>query len=110
MNSDAQSCANHWNKVVALCSELAPLGVAVYEHSYSYLSFGSWTLILGKRKKMLRFNWDGREGFVTIQEALVPDSRSIKDWKELNIQGIDVRDGDEPFAEVLKFARTKFAA
>jgi hypothetical protein len=110
VNSDVQSCANHWNKVVALCSELAPLGVAVYEHSYSYLSFGSWTLTLGKRKEVLRFNWDGREGFVTIQEALVPDSRSIKDWKELKVQGVAVRDGGEPFAEVLKFARTKFAA
>ena len=109
MKTDAESCAEHWNRVVALCAELQPIDVALYDHSDSFLPFGSWSLTLGRRKKVLRFTSDGKDEFLYIHEAIVSDSRTIMNWNEVKVQEINISSESEPFAEVSSFARARFA-
>jgi len=55
INKEANSFLEHARQVHSLAAKLSEDGIAIYEHSYDMLSFGSWLLILGKRKYRLKF-------------------------------------------------------
>lgn len=110
MHSDAQSSVRHIEAVLAMAQRLSASDIAVYEHSYHALVFGNWTIVAGKRKERVRFSWDGRDAFLTVEQATFPDSRQRTEWEHVKTQGIDVRHHTEPLDAVESFLRRKFAA
>jgi hypothetical protein len=72
------------------------------------LAFGSWLLVLGKRKYRFRFIWDGRDGILRTAKALIPDSRTIIKWEEIS-NAIDANQPDENILKVIEdFVRKQF--
>jgi hypothetical protein len=61
---------------VALADIAAERGWALFQHDYLFLCFGSFTVEFGTRKKRRRYSWDGREGFLDIQDSDFADSRT----------------------------------
>jgi len=73
----------HVTALKELLEELAPLSVELQEHSYHYLSFGSWVIVAGRRKHRYRFVWDGKESYLSVSHSTFSDSQSVAQWKEL---------------------------
>jgi hypothetical protein len=108
MLTDAQSSVKHIEAVLAMAQRLASLDIAIYEHSYNALVFGSWTIVAGKRKERVRFSWDGRDGFLTVEQAGFPDSRQHTNWEHVKTEGVDVRNYTEALDAAERFLRQKF--
>ena len=110
INRDPDSFLEHSRQIYSLAESLSKDGIAVYEHSYDMLSFGSWFLILGKRKYRFRFTWDGKDGILKGEEALTPNSRTIIKWKEIALDFDTKSVGDNIFKSIEDFIRKKFQA
>ena len=109
MVSDAQSSVRHIEAVLAMAQRLSASDIAIYEHSYDALVFGSWTIVAGKRKERLRFSWDGRDGFLTVEQATFPDSQQRTEWQHVKTESVDVRHYTEALDAVESFLKRKFA-
>src|SRR5262249_3821326 len=57
-------------------------GLAVLSHSYDYLNFGSWTIVVGTRHHRARMTWDGRESHFLLQTSEFRGSGASASWKE----------------------------
>jgi len=110
MLSDAESSVRHIEAVLAMAQRLSASGIAIYEHSYHALVFGSWTIEAGKRKGRFRFSWDGRDGLLTVEQAAFPDSRQRTGWKHVKTEGIDIKQYTEALDSVESFLRQAMAA
>jgi hypothetical protein len=64
--SDADSSVSHLRRIAALSDTLKERGVAIYEHHWDSLCFGSFTITAGRRKDCFEFSWDGRELFLSV--------------------------------------------
>ena len=107
--NDWDSPIKHFEKVLALANELKGIGVAIYQHQYDTLVFGSWTITTGKRKERVKFSWDGRDGFLTYSEAVFPDSSySTREWKEIKCEGVDFKDDFTVYDRMKQFLSTKY--
>ena len=69
---DPQSAIEHLLRLKALAANLADRGIAIYEHDYTMLAFGSFRLELGTRSRRWQFSWDGKEGFLSFSNPYVP--------------------------------------
>ena len=67
LNELAKYCANH--------------DLTIFEHKYHYLAFGSWSLIIGKDKYRMMFNWDGKESYLGIGKSTFQNSNSSPNWE-----------------------------
>lgn len=110
INRDANSFLEHSRQIHSLAVNLSQDGFAVYEHSYDMLSFGSWLLILGKRKYRFRFTWDAKDGILKAEEALIPNSRTIIKWKEIPLEFDTESVGENILKLIEDFIRKKFQA
>lgn len=110
MISDTQGSVRHIEAVLALAQRLAAADIAIYEHSYRGLAFGSWTIVAGMRKERVRCSWDGRDGCLTVEQAAFPDSQQRTDWQHVKTEGVGVRHYTEALDAVEQFLRRKSAA
>ena len=110
MLTEAQSSVRHIQAVLALAQRLAASDITIYEHNYNKLVFGSWTIVAGKRKERVRFSWDGRDAFLTVEQAGFPDSQQRTEWEHVKTEGVDVRHYTEALDAVECFLKRKFAS
>ncbi len=66
-----------------LANRLVEHDLAIYEVSYHYFAFGSWTLVAGTRHRRLRFQFDGKEDHLDIAQSAFSDSQSPPQWEVL---------------------------
>lgn len=109
MISDAQNSVKHIEAVLAIAQRLSSSDIAIYEHTYHALVFGSWTIVAGKRKERVRFSWDGRDGILTVEQAIFPDSQQRTEWEHVKTEGVDVRHYSQALDAVESYLRRKFA-
>lgn len=88
-----------------MAHRLAALDIAIYEHQYAALVFGSWEIVAGTRKKRMRFRWDGRDAALTIEQAVSVDSRTPLNWKSVASEQQRSPDCADPLARVEQFLR-----
>jgi hypothetical protein len=69
---DSQSAIEHLRRLGTLATKLADRGIAIYEHDYTMLAFGSFRLELGTRHRRWGFSWDGKEGFISFSDPYTP--------------------------------------
>jgi hypothetical protein len=99
----------HFEQLNDAAKSLSTRGIEIYEHHYFGVAFGNWTVVAGKRKERVRFDWDGREAFLTISEASFPDSQHATEWNQTKQMGINSTDGGEVWRAVVEFLEVKFA-
>src|SRR6185295_2830118 len=58
MSKDAQDSLQHLDAMLTLGRDLATESIAVFEHRFDYLHFGSWVLVAGSRHRRVRLVWD----------------------------------------------------
>ena len=94
---------------MALAERLAPRGIAIYEHSYYLMSFGSWTIVAGRRTRGHRFSWDGRDAFLEISVS-EHDSAVPARWSHIRTEHIKARDLTIPFQFVAEYVEREYPA
>ncbi len=108
-NEMAESSAAFIEKFAALSKRLASINVTVHTADLQWGSFGSWTLMIIKRHEAVRFLYDGRDSFITVEASPMRQYSYPNEWKELVVKGIDNRQ-DEAIAFVEDFIRKRFTA
>ena len=108
--NDAESALKHFQAINSLFERLKEIGVAVYEHQYYSLVFGSWTIVAGKRKQRTKFSWDGRDRFLDYSEADFPDSSySSRDWKHIKNEKVDFKDSLNEYGRMEQYLYEKYS-
>jgi len=110
ISRDPDSFLDHFRKICSLAANLSDQGIAVYEHSYHMLAFGSWVLVLGKRKSRFRFTWDGKDGVLKTEKALIPNSGLIIKWEDISLEFDTKSEGENIFRSIENFIKKKFEA
>ena len=85
MNTDADTTILHLGLMEWLAERLAGDHLAIYEHTYNQLAFGSWEIVIGTRHKRRRFTWDGKDSLLSVSESEFTNSASPPIWK--NVRG-----------------------
>ena len=101
---DSQSSANYFQNVASLAARLAQSHVAVYEHKFHYMAFGSWELVAGRRTRMLRFTYDGKDSYLSYRDASVKP----RTHTDLQHRRFLTHEGVDPFAFVAEVLEREF--
>lgn len=101
---DSQDSLSHFKKLAELASHLAQQKIAIYEYSFTYMAFGSWQLVAGRRNKMIRFTYDGKDSYLSHCDSSIKP----KNWQELNHRRIETRSGEDPFSFVMDILDSEF--
>jgi hypothetical protein len=99
--NDADEALKHLAKIVTIADAAARRDWALFQHDYLFLCFGSFTVEFGTRKKRRRYSWDGRDGFLDIQDSDFSDSRSPAKWKPIRNLKLPF-DADQPYRTILE--------
>ena len=102
-HDETVSSVEHFQQVFALAQQLSGLGVAIYEHHWDFLTFGSWTIVAGSRHRRFEFCWDGREFSISVSQCEFSDSRSHQHWSAPKTQILPSDDPSAPFQYVEQF-------
>ena len=106
--NDAETALQHLRAIVSLGKKLKEIDVAIYEHQYYSLVFGSWTIIAGNRKDRSKISWDGRDGFLDFSESQFPDfSYATKEWHHIKNERVDFKDSVSEYDRVEQYFREK---
>lgn len=91
-------------------SECDTLGITLYEHSYSHLAFGSWSIVAGKPHHRMLFSWDGKGSYLGIGESEFTNSSSSPEWRPVfpSISGTQTST-DEVLGFITKQLRERYA-
>ena len=108
MLRSSQHASNFIQELAALVEQLAKRDITVNSLRADYASFGSWILIAYKNHEAIRFTWDGRDGFITIESSPQTNQNSPNEWKQENMKGLDVRSGVSPTCFVEQYLQTRF--
>lgn len=80
--SDAEVSTTYFDRLARLSRRLGDHGIAMYSHRYDALSFGSWVVDAGTRHRRVRATYDGREGALRFESAVVHSNASTIEWRE----------------------------
>lgn len=103
MSNDSKHTSNYFEQLNVLSSSLAALDIALYSNNYNYLSFGSWEVVVGFRKKRWRIQWDGKEFLLTIWQGDFSNSRSQVDWDEVRVSKAENSSTAELMEQVIQY-------
>ena len=98
--SDSIEASRHLAAVSAMAARLAPRSIAVFRHTYEYLSFGSWSLVVGNRHRRLRLQWDGKEGILFCAISTHTGSSAPAEWNEVASAPVSGSDPEALFSTV----------
>jgi hypothetical protein len=110
MSRDSPSAIEHLKRIMALAERLSPQGMAIYEHSYHLLAFGSWTIVAGRRNKRFRFSWDGRDEFLEISASERDLSSAPARWSHIRTEHMKARGLNIPAHYVEEYLQIAFTA
>jgi hypothetical protein len=107
MNSYAQSSADFVAAFADLAKRLAEIDVCTHTADIHWGSFGNWTLIAIKRQEAIRFTYDGRDSYITVEASPIRDHSYPNEWEQIVVKGMDnLKNEAMTFAE--DFLRKKF--
>lgn len=108
MKSRSQSSANFVAAFSELASRLAVMEICTHTVDIQWGHFGNWALIATKRDEAVRFRYDGRDSFLTVETSPIRDNSSPNEWEQVMIKGMDNMNNESMvFAE--EFLRKRFA-
>jgi hypothetical protein len=108
MEHSSQYAARFIRELSELTDCLAARDIVVGSLRADYSAFGGWRLIAQKHQEAVRFTWDGRDGFLTVEGSPMPDDCSPADWKQELVKGFDVISGANPVRFVDEYLQKRF--
>lgn len=99
-----ETIKKHFDLVVLLTNRLAEQKLSLLYHTYDYLCFGNWEIIVGTGHKERKCFWDGRDFFLTVSDRKIGNMTQGGKWNlvyELPVG--EIRD-EELFEKVYQLA------
>ncbi len=103
---DSQSSAIYFKAIAGLAERLAKVGIAIYDHKFNYMAFGSWEIVAGRRGKALRFTYDGKDSYLSYCDISVKPRGST----DLRHCRFSTHDAEDPLAFVAEVLEKEFSA
>jgi hypothetical protein len=104
----SQSAAKFIAELSELAERLAARDIVVGSLRAEYSFFGSWQIIAEKNDEAVRFYWDGRDGYITVEGSPIHDHSAPNEWKQETAKGFDRRSGDSPVRFVEEYLQKRF--
>lgn len=108
MERQSQHAAKFIKELADLSDRLAAHDIVVGSLHAEYSAFGCWQLIARKHHEAVRFFWDGRDGYLTVEGSPVRDSSAPNEWREETVKGFDRLSGDDPLRFVEEYLSRRF--
>ncbi len=108
MERASKSAADFVRQLAGLASLLAERDIVVGTLHADWSAFGSWTLIAHKHHEAVRFLWDGRDGYLTVEGSRVRNYSAPNEWREECVKGFDRVSGDDPVKFVADYLQKRF--
>ena len=89
MESMAKSSSAWMQAFADLSCRLADKDITTHSLRAEWGSFGSWQLIVAKMGEAVRFTYDGRDSFLTVESSPIRDHSAPNQWKEHLVKGMD---------------------
>jgi alkylated DNA repair dioxygenase AlkB len=108
MERSSQIAARFIRELSELTDCLAARDIVVGSLRADYSAFGGWVLVAQKHHEAVRFTWDGRDGFLTVEGSPMPDGSAPRDWKQELVKGFDRPSGAYPVPFVAEYLQKRF--
>ena len=109
MERSSQIAARFIRELSELADHLAARDIVVRSLHAEHSFFGCWQIIASKHEEAVRFFWDGRDGFITVEGSPIrPDHSAPNEWKKETVKGFDKHSGDSPLRFVEEYLQTRF--
>lgn len=105
MNTDADTTILHFGLMEWLAEKLAGDHLAIYEHTYKHLAFGSWEIVIGTCHKRRRFTWDGKDSQLSVSASELTNLASTPSWKKIHGAQFNGDSQDNVFKKLFVMAR-----
>ena len=106
-SNDADWGVQHIERLLALAESLRALRVAVYHHERDRAAMGSWKLTVGTRHRSYEFEWDGREGVISVRGPFHAGQGSASASPSVVDEELGVSPSLEPFQYVERFFQSR---
>jgi hypothetical protein len=110
MERQSQHAARFIRELSDVSERLAERDIVVGSLHAEYSHFGCWQLIARKHYEAVRFFWDGRDGYVTVESSVIRDSSAPNEWREKTVKGFHKGLGEDPLRFVESYLTTRFPA
>jgi hypothetical protein len=94
----------HFDMLHTLTNRLNGDRLSVFSHSYNYLSFGNWEIVIGSGHKEKKFFWDGRDFNLTVSERNKTNLCQNNQWSNVNHIPLGEISDEELFERVYQIA------
>ena len=108
MERASQYAARFIRELSDLADSLAAHDITVSSLHAEYSFFGSWQIIATKHQEAVRFFWDGRDGFITVEGSPIRDHSSPNDWREETVKGFNKAAGENPLKFIEDYLIMRF--
>jgi hypothetical protein len=108
MERTSQYAAKFIRELSELADRLAARDIVVGSLRAEFSQFGSWQLIATKHQEAVRFFWDGRDGYITVEGSPIRDHSAPNEWKQEIAKGFDKPSGGDPIRFVEDYLVTRF--
>ena len=108
MERSSQSAAGFIRELSELAERLAARDIVVASLHADYTFFASWQLIAQKHDEAVRFFWDGRDGYITVEGSPIRGHSAPNEWKQETAKGFDRLYGDSPHRFVEEYLQKRF--
>ncbi len=106
MDKDAEHSIEFLRGIYELCERLAATGFVIVSVESSYECFGTWSLAIRHQRESTVFDWDAREGILTIKgRASKPDSQGGHGYHTLEQKHFDTSRGEDPMFYVESYLK-----
>jgi hypothetical protein len=109
MERSSQVAATFIRELSELADRLAARDIVVGSLHAEYSHFGCWQLIAKKHQEAVRFFWDGRDGYITVEGSPIREDHSApNEWKQETVKGFNNASGDNPLRFVEDYLGKRF--
>jgi len=108
MKRASQHAAEFIKELSQLVDRLAARDIVVGSLHAEYSMFGHWQLVAQKHEEAVRFFWDARDGYLTIESSPIRGNSAPNEWTQEQLKGFDRVSGGDPVQFVDTYLRTRF--
>lgn len=108
MDSISESAFRHITRLHDLAEALHKNGIAILEHAYHALAFGSFVLVVGRPRKRLKFGRDGKNFFLDVSCAEGDSSTVVPKWERRENARLGAIEHDELFRIIKNMSGREF--
>jgi len=95
------------DRLLWLLKELEPRGIELYECQYLPHAFGSFVVVLMRKREYLRLTWDGKDFLLSVSVAARDPSGGLSPW--VHDADISLPEGAGLYEEMASEAENIFA-